>query len=68
MIHLHTNDWDDLGENRIRRWAVAGDFEKGVPPEIAGKRPIDVEISSWVGTSIGAKHTYVEVTERDNEW
>jgi hypothetical protein len=50
--------WADLGDCRERRW----------PSKIGEKRPISVTISSWIGTSPGARHYYVEVKEENNMW
>jgi len=56
---MSAHDWNVLGkEERIRRW----------PSKIGEKRPLRVEITSWVGISIGAKHTYVKVKEANNGW
>lgn len=55
----YTNNWDMLkGEERIRRW----------PSKIGDKRGLTVEISSWCGISIGAKHIYLKIKEEDNMW
>jgi len=58
MRQISTNDWGILKGKRIPRW----------PGKIDDKRGIKIEISSWVGTSIGARHTYVKVSEEDNMW
>lgn len=58
MNHISTGDWGILGDDRIRRW----------PGTWGGKRRINVEWSSWVGVSPGARHIDVNVTEEDNQW
>jgi len=58
MKEIRTHDWGILKKERIRRW----------PSKIGEKRNLRVEITSWVGISIGAKHIYVKVEEQDNSW
>jgi len=55
---IYAHDWKILGEDRIQRW----------PSKIGEKRPIKVEISSWIGISVGAKHIKVNVEEEENQW
>ena len=55
---ISTGDWGILGDDRIRHW----------PSETGDKRPLKVDISSWVGISAGAKHVKVIVAEAENEW
>lgn len=55
---MTTSDWGVLGNDRIPRW----------PSKIGEKRKIRVDISSWIGTSPGAKHTYASVVEENNQW
>ena len=55
---MYAHDWNVLKGERIRRW----------PSKIGDKRGINVDISSWVGISIGAKHVNVEVAEEHNQW
>ena len=55
---IYGGNWKDLGETRINRW----------PGIIGEKRPIKVDINSWIGTSLGARHWYVTVKENDNMW
>ncbi len=51
--------WDDLRtDERIPRW----------PSKVGEKRPVSVKINSWVGISIGAKHTYLEIEENKQEY
>lgn len=52
------DSWKDLGKERIARW----------PTKIGEKRPVKVKINSWVGISIGAKHTYLEIDEAKQEY
>lgn len=54
---LYAHDWSVLGDDRIRRWPS--------PDEPRGLR---VEITTWIGTSLGAKHFYAKVKEEDNQW
>ena len=56
MIYAH--QWSDLGEDKIPRW----------PSKIDEPRPIEIEISSWVGISIGAKHVMLRIAEQENAW
>jgi hypothetical protein len=58
MREISTGDWGILRGERIPRW----------PSKIGEKRPIRVEINSWVGISIGAKHVNVNVAEAENMW
>ncbi len=58
MKTVYAHDWNILGKDRIRRW----------PSKIGEKRPIQVEIFTWSGISVGAKHFYVNVKEEDNMW
>lgn len=55
---IYACEWDDVDDERIRRW----------PSQIGEKRPISVKINSWVGISIGAKHVYAEVKEDDQAY
>jgi hypothetical protein len=55
---ISTSDWGILRGERIPRW----------PSKIGEKRTIRVEINSWVGISIGAKHVNVKVEEAENMW
>lgn len=57
-MSIYAHDWEILGEDRIPRW----------PSKIGEKRGIKVEINSWVGISVGAKHYNVTVEEQDNMW
>ena len=57
-MEIYAHDWDIIGKDRIRRW----------PSKIGEKRSLSVTITSWVGISIGAKHTYVHVEEQKNQW
>jgi len=52
-------DWEDLGEERISRWT---------DKHWHGPRRVSVKIESWVGISIGARHTYIRVEEEENQW
>jgi len=54
---IYTHDWNYIGDERIPRY----------PSKIGEKRPIHVDINSWIG-SIGAKHWYVTVKEKNNMW
>lgn len=47
-----------LGDDRIRRF----------PSTIGEKREIRVEITTWKGISLGAKHYDVSVVEQENSW
>ena len=58
MKYISTRDWDILQGERIRRW----------PGSWGGARKIRVDINSWKGLSLGAKHWNVTVTEEDNQW
>ncbi len=58
MGSLYAHDWKLLGDDRIPRW----------PSKIGEKRKIRVDISSWVGTSVGAKHVYAKIEEEPNQW
>lgn len=49
------------GEDTSRRWPV-----DATPPHPDDPRPVEVSITSWVGTSPGARHTYLEIKEADN--
>jgi hypothetical protein len=51
-------DWGDLKEFRIPRW----------PSKIGEKRPLVVEITSWVGISAGARHYYAHIKEHEQCW
>lgn len=50
--------WEDLSGERIVRW----------PSKTGEKRPIRVEVFSWVGVSPGAKHYNVRIVEHRNEF
>ena len=58
MKEISTDNWEILGADRIRRW----------PSQIGEKRPLKVNIDSWVGLSLGAKHVNVRVEEAENMW
>lgn len=59
MKEIRAHDWEAIGsKERIPRF----------PSKIGEKRNIRVEITSWVGTSIGSKHFYVQVEEQNNSW
>ena len=65
-IYAHT--WEDLGEQRIRRWI--NDLEKSeqVNLQINDPRPVRVEILSWKDQCVGAKHYTLNIKEEDNQW
>ena len=54
-----TSDWSILGDDRIRRWPSKNKKDK---------RALIVEITSWIGTSPGAKHYYLKIDEEKNQW
>ena len=54
---LYAHDWGVLGEDRIRRWPSEDD-----------DRGLTVEVTSWIGVSVGAKHFYAKVKEENNQW
>jgi len=56
MIYGHS--WSMLKGERIRRW----------PSQIDEPRPVRVEITTWKGMSIGAKHVNLCVEEEKNMW
>lgn len=56
---ISTGDWDILNGKRIRRWP-GGSW--------SGYRCLTVKIDSWVGISMGATHTYLNIKEEDNSW
>lgn len=58
MSEISQGDWDDVDFPRIPRW----------PSKTGEKRPLRVYISTWVGTSPGARHMYAEVKEKENEY
>lgn len=55
---IFTGDWEILKGERIRRW----------PSQIGEVRPIKIDINSWVGISIGAKHVMLKIEEEDNAY
>lgn len=57
--NLYAHEWEVIGgPERIARF----------PSKIGEKRNIRVEITSWIGLSIGAKHHSVNVEEQRNSW
>ena len=56
---IHGGKWEDLGDERISRWTDS---------HWNGPRRVSVKIETWVGVSIGAKHTYARIEEEDNQW
>ena len=58
MREIYGGDWNDLGEERIRRY----------PSKVGELRTIYVKTNTWKGLSSGSKHWYVEVKEKDNMW
>lgn len=58
MTEIIAHDWKILGDDRIRRW----------PSKIGEKRGLKIDIRSWVGLSIGAKHVDVKISEQKNMW
>ena len=58
MKQIYQHDWRGIDTPYIMRW----------PSKIGEKRPLKINISSWVGMSAGARHVYAEVTEEDNEY
>lgn len=55
---IFAHDWNILKGERIPRW----------PSKCGEKRPLRVEINSWIGICPGAKHYYAKVREEDNQW
>jgi hypothetical protein len=58
MTEIYAHDWNILGDDRIQRW----------PSKIGEKRKLRIDIRSWVGLSIGAKHIDVQISEQKNMW
>lgn len=58
MSEMYAHEWEILKGERIPRW----------PSKIGELRPINVDITSWLGISPGASHYYVEVREKFNMW
>jgi len=55
---IYAHNWEYVGDERIPRW----------PSKINEPRPIKIDINSWRGISIGAKHVMLRVDEEENSW
>lgn len=58
MREIFAHDWNILGDDRIRRW----------PSKIGEKRGLTIDIRTWAGLSIGAKHIDIQISEQKNMW
>jgi hypothetical protein len=65
---LYAHDWEILKGQRIRRWTNNLKRQEQVKPQVEDPRRVTVTLSSWVGTSPGARHYYVKIEEEQNQW
>jgi len=66
--YIHSWDkiaWDESTSSRIRRWTNNLNESDQIKLQVDDPRPVSVGISSWVGTSVGAKHFTLIITEHD---